>query len=115
MPLTTIALLIFAVAALGGAFLALRRFTGKTQPMPVVLLHGLLAASGLTCLLYAYFKESLHGAGATALVIFLVAALGGFFLFFANIRGKVLPIPVVLLHAALALTAFAVLATTLIQ
>lgn len=114
MPITTIALIIFAVAALGGAFLALRHFTGKTQPMPVVLLHGLLAATGLACLLYAYFTNGLHGAGTTALVIFFVAALGGFFLFFTNLRGKSLPTPIVLLHAVLALTAFVVLATTLI-
>ncbi len=47
MSLPVIAVFVLAVAARGGAFLAFRHFTGKTQPMPVVLLHGALAATGL--------------------------------------------------------------------
>ena len=107
------AIFFFVCATLAGTFLAQRRFLGKPQPMPVVLIHGSLAAIGLGCLLTAYFNEALQGLGTAALVIFLLAALGGFFLFFTNIRGKDLSKPVVILHASLAFTAFILLVAAL--
>jgi hypothetical protein len=114
MSFSFISICLFAVAALGGAFLAFRHFTAKKQPMPVVLLHGAFAASGLVCLLYQYLTHGLERFALAALGLFLVAALGGFFLFFTNLRKKALPTPVVLLHAGLAVTAFALLAVSLI-
>ena len=46
--LITWAAIVFAIAALGGATLATLHFRGRTPlPMPLALLHGLLAASGL--------------------------------------------------------------------
>ncbi len=68
----------------------------------------------LPSLVAAFFKGALQGNAATALVIFLVAALGGFFLFFKNLNSKPLPTPVVLLHAVLAVTAFVLLAVTVL-
>lgn len=114
MTLVIAATLLFAVAALGGAFLAFRHFTHNSQPMPVVLLHGALAAAGLVCLLVAAIQGGLAGLGQAALVIFLIAALGGFFLFFTNLSKKKLPSAVVLLHGLLAVTAFVLLLLALI-
>jgi hypothetical protein len=104
-----IATVLFAIAALGGAFLAALRFQKKDLPFPVAILHGLLAASGLVALLLAVMNGSATGAGKIALGLFVVAALGGFFLFSLYLRKRELPIPVVLIHAIVALVAFAIL------
>lgn len=96
----TIALVCFAVAALGGLFLAVRHFKGASLPMPVTVLHGLLAATGLVLLIVAYVQ----GAGnlGLALLLLVLAALGGFFLVSFHLRGKRAPSPGVVAHAVLA-------------
>jgi hypothetical protein len=107
----TIALVLFAIAALGGLTLAGLRFANKSLPVPLALLHGLLAAAGLVALSLAVFGGGAALGGARiALGIFVVAALGGFFLFALHLKKRTLPIPVVLLHGVLAVTAFAILA-----
>jgi hypothetical protein len=98
----TIALVLFAVAALIGLFLAVRHFRGQPLPLPVAFLHGVAAASGLVLVAAAF----LEGAQALrlALILLVVAALGGFFLLSFHLRGKPLPSPVVVLHALLAVS-----------
>jgi hypothetical protein len=44
-----------------------------------------------------------------ALVIFVIAALGGFYLFSFHLRSQVLPSPVVLIHGGAAVLAFVLL------
>jgi len=104
-----IATVLFAIAALGGAFLAALRFQMKELPFPVAILHGLLAASGLVALLLAVVNGNAVGSAKIALGLFVVAALGGFFLFSLHLRKRELPIPVVLIHAVVAVVAFAIL------
>lgn len=108
--MTAIALVLFAVAALGGLFLALRHFKGLTLPMPVSLLHGLLAASGLVVLILAYFESAAPGALTWALIILIVTALGGFFLFSFHLRSKRAPNAVVVIHALAAVAGVVTLA-----
>ncbi|HSR70575.1 MAG TPA: hypothetical protein VLU25_21785 [Acidobacteriota bacterium] len=95
-----LALILFIVAALGGLFLAVRHFKGQSLPMPVALLHGGLAAAGLILLLVAYFSGA--PGLATALLILVVAALGGFFLFSFHLRGQRAPNAAVVIHALVA-------------
>ncbi|MEO8876837.1 MAG: hypothetical protein ABI461_14685 [Polyangiaceae bacterium] len=104
-----IPIVLFAIAALGGAFLAALRFQKKELPFPVAILHGLLAASGLVALLLAVVNGTATGSAKIALGLFVVAALGGFFLFSLHLRKRELPIPVVLVHAVVAVVAFAIL------
>ena len=100
---------LFAVSALGGAFLAALRFRGKDLPMPVALIHGGVAASGLGTLGYAVAETGLGGTQALALAILVVAALGGFVLFSFHLRKKPIPIPLMLIHAVVAVAGFATL------
>ena len=73
---TAIALL--AITAIGGLLMAGLRFSGRPRPpTAVAMLHGLLAASGLTLILYAAFTAGLPGGGWAGLVLLVVAALGG--------------------------------------
>jgi hypothetical protein len=105
----TLALVLFAVAAVGGAVLAARRFQGKELPMGLALAHGAAAAAGLVVLLLGVISGSAGTHARTPLVLFVIAALGGFLLFSFHLRKKDLPIPVVLIHAVVAVAAFALL------
>jgi len=104
----TYAIILFAIAALGGATLAYMRFTNKTIPLLLALVHGLFAAPGLVLLILGFMR--MGGKGITAaLVIFLIAAIGGFTLLSFQLRSRPLPIPLVLIHGVAALVAFIIL------
>lgn len=104
------AAILFAIAATGGATMAIMHFRGRTPPpMPLALGHGLLAASALVVLILALLKTGFGGLGALALVVFLIAALGGFYLFSLHLRNKPLPSPVILVHGGAAAAAFVIL------
>ncbi|HVR82653.1 MAG TPA: hypothetical protein VHF02_11325 [Luteimonas sp.] len=102
---------VFVVAALGGLAMAGIRFFGKRNP-PVwlTLLHGLLAGGGVTLLLYAALAFSIPKMALVALVLFLIAALGGVVMNL-NYQWKQRPLPAPLLigHALLAIVAFVLL------
>lgn len=105
-----IALILFAVAAVGGIVLALIRFKGKPYPpMGLALVHGAVAAAGLVMLIALVAQHQGTSSATTALVLFIVAALGGFALFFHHIRKVALPVWLVVVHALVAVAAFLLL------
>lgn len=106
----TLALALFGIAALGGITLAALRLTNRPLPMPLALAHGLLAACGLAALALAVVNGGAPGGARTALLIFLVAALGGFTLFALHLKKRALPVPLVLVHGVVAVVAFVILA-----
>jgi hypothetical protein len=107
----TVALVLFALAALGGLAMAVIRFRGKPYPpMSIALVHGAAAAAGLIALILA--TRSAPPLAATALVLFLLAAAGGFVLFFRHLRKLALPIWLVVVHALVAVVAFVTLLLT---
>lgn len=105
-----IALVLFGIAALGGLVMAAIRLRGAERPpTAIALLHGVLAAAGLIALIVAVTAGSVPGLARTALIIFIVAALGGFFLFAQHMQKKALPIPVMVVHALVAVVGFVLL------
>ncbi|HVE52906.1 MAG TPA: hypothetical protein VNB23_05940, partial [Ramlibacter sp.] len=95
------AVVLLAVTAAGGLVLAGIRFSGRPHPpIAIAMVHGLLAAAGLTLLLYGALARGLPGMAWTGLVLLLVAALGGIVL---NLRYHwqriALPPGIVLGHA----------------
>jgi hypothetical protein len=102
------AVLCFLVAALGGLVLAASVLRGRLAPWALSLVHAALGATGLALTLVAV----VNGAGTawTALIVLVLAALGGFFLASFHLRGRPGPKPVVVLHALLAVTGVALLA-----
>jgi hypothetical protein len=105
-----IALILFAVAAVGGIVLALIRFKGKPYPpLALALVHGAVAAAGLVALIALVAQHQGTSSATTALVLFLIAALGGFGLFFHHLRKVALPIWLVVVHALVAVAAFLIL------
>lgn len=106
----TLPAVLFALAALGGLVMASMRFKGAPHPpMPLAIVHGLAAAAGLVTLLLVVMGGTVPGIAKASLVVFVIAALGGFVLFATHLQKKALPKPVVLIHGLVAVTGFALL------
>lgn len=101
---------LFALAALGGLTMAYIYFKkDRNPPGTLAALHGVAAATALVILLWAVVRAGSGGLVAWALGLFVVAALGGFFLFSYHVRGRRLPGPGVVVHATVAVAAFVLL------
>lgn len=101
---------LFAIAAVGGVVMALMRFSGReTPPMGLAVIHGLFAAGGLVALIAGLVIYGYTIATVIALIGFVGAALGGFYLFSLHLRRTALPIPSVLLHGGFAVISFVIL------
>lgn len=106
----TTALILFAVAALGGLVMAAMRMGGRElPPMGLAIVHGLFAAAGLVTLILALVGSGFSTAATIALVGFIGAALGGFYLFSMHLKKQALPVPYVLVHGLFAVASFVVL------
>ena len=102
-------IVLFAVAALGGLVLVGLRLRDQNPPLGVALVHGAVAAAGLIALALPVVGGHAAGPPTTALILFVVAALGGFFLLSFHLRKRLIPLAVVAIHAVVAVTAFGVL------
>jgi hypothetical protein len=72
--------------------------------------HGLVAATGVGLLVYTATTTGLPTLALVALVIFVLAALGGLAMFLLfHQAGKPLPIPLVLGHGSIAVTGYVLL------
>jgi hypothetical protein len=105
------ATVLLAITALGGVLMAGIRFATKHNPPAwLAMLHGLLAASGLTLLAYAVCTMPVPQSATLALVLFLLAAAGGAVMSLAyKWRQRLLPAWLVIVHALAAVTAFLLL------
>lgn len=73
---TAVALL--TIAALGGIVMAIVRFVGNRNPPSwLAMLHGLLAAAGLTLIFYASLAAGISQLANIGLALLVLAALGG--------------------------------------
>ena len=103
---------LLAVAALGGlGMVAIRFGKGHNPPAAFAMLHGLLAAAGVTLLAYAVFTSDAPRNAWLALVLLLGAATLGAYLNLAyQWRQRPIPANLVLAHVGVAVTGFLVLA-----
>ena len=110
------ATVLFVVAAVGGLIMAAIRLTGKPLPPAwLAMLHGFLAASGLTLLLFAILTDVVPAPAKIALVLFLAAALAGIAMYLGyRAKLKPLPKPLMFLHAALAAAGVVLMIVTVI-
>ena len=106
----TTAVILFAIAALGGVVMAIMRFTGRNlPPIGLALVHGIVAAAGLVALILTVVGHTVSTKASIALGGFVLAALGGFFLFSFHLRKQALPIPAMVIHALVAVISFVIL------
>ena len=105
------AAIVLALAAVGGLTMAVIRLRGAPwPPLWMAHIHGLIAATGVALLIYAASTTGIPRLAQIALVIFILAALGGATLVLAFHRqGKPLPIPIVIGHGLIAVTGYVLL------
>ena len=103
------AAILLLITALGGLGMAGIRFAGhRNPPAWFAMVHGLLAASGLTLLAYAVFTGMAPPRATLALVAFVLAAGGGAVMSLAyKWRDRLLPAWLVSVHGLLAVCGLA--------
>ncbi len=109
------AAILFALGALGGLYLAVQSFKGRPLPVPVAALHGVLGALGLVLLIVGVVMGMGGGTARIALIVLLIAALGGFYLLSFHIRKQQHPRAVIVVHALVAVIGFLTLLTAIVQ
>ena len=105
-------IVLLALTAAGGLLAAGIRFAGRPHPPSfIAMLHGLLAAAGLTLVVYVAVVSGLPQPALIGVLLLLVAVLGGLLLNLGY-HWKNLPLPIwlVLAHAAIAAVGLVVLA-----
>jgi hypothetical protein len=97
-----IATIVIGLAALGGAVMLGIRMNGKPYPpIELAVLHGLLVLAGIGVLVQAIASGSAPLLAQYAAAVFGIAAVGGLVLLFGfHLRKRPLPIPLIILHAA---------------
>lgn len=111
--LTTL-ILVLAIAAVGGLFLASKVFSGQLAPWPLSIIHALLGATGLVMLIMIILEGSGDGRLTAALGLLVIAALGGFYLASLHAKGNIAPKNIVIIHAGVAVVGFLTLLSVLV-
>jgi hypothetical protein len=110
-----LAAILLSLAALGGVAMVVIRLRGAPLP-PIGLAtgHGTIAAIGVIVLAYNAYTPGIPQLAQIALGIFVLAALGGVTLFtMFHLKGRPLPIPLMLGHGLIALIGLGLLLYTL--
>ena len=104
----TISVIIFAAAAVFGLLNLIAVLGNKQTSKPVVYTHGILAATALV-LLIIFIINSTGSSPIVSLILFIIVALVGFFLFARDISKKSVPKAVALTHGIVAVISFIIL------
>lgn len=105
MNLIYASIVLFAIAAVLGVSILLNWLTKKDVSKGVIYSHGIFAALGLG-LLVVFAVEDPEGYPKIALILFIVAALGGFYMFFRELQKKMSPYSIAFAHALIAVAGF---------
>ena len=102
---------LFGLTALGGVAMGLIRFSsGKNPPSWLAMMHGFLAAAGLTLLAYAVLVLDAPSLAFMALLLFVVGSAGGIALNLVyHLKGIPLPKWIVVVHALISVLALVLL------
>lgn len=106
-----VAAVLLGLGALGGLVMAGVRFSGAPRPPSwLAMLHGVLAAAGLTLLIYAAVTTALPRLAQYSLVLLVLAALGGAAINLLY-HSKMLPLPKswIVGHALVAVAGYSLL------
>lgn len=95
---------LFVAAAILG-LVVLIRWTRKIDgTVTVIYSHGIAAATGLA-LLILYAIQHPENYPQLSIILFAIGALGGFYLFFINLRTKAKPVGMAFVHALIGIVA----------
>ncbi|HOO10070.1 MAG TPA: hypothetical protein PKW06_09035 [Cyclobacteriaceae bacterium] len=96
---------LFAAAAVLGLIVLLRWTRKVDGTATVIYSHGIAAATGLGLLAW-YAIQHPENYPQLSLILFVIGALGGFYLFFVNLRTKAKPVGMGMVHALVGVAAF---------
>jgi hypothetical protein len=109
-----IAIILFVIAAVFGLILIAKVFTNKETPKGAVIAHGLFAATALALVAYYVFTNA-QKSPLTSLIVFLIAALGGFAMLALDLSKKAIPKGLAAIHALAAVIGLVLLLVFVIQ
>lgn len=99
---------LFALAAILGLSILIKWLGKKDASRGVVYSHGIVAAIALV-LLVVYAIQHPAAFPKVSIVLFVLAALGGFYMFFNDLKKKNSPLSVAVVHGLLAIGGFVAL------
>lgn len=106
---------LFVIVAFIGLFLITAILNNKRPPRPAAMIHGSIAIISILLLtVFTVLRPTSYLLYAT-LGLFILAALGGITMFMIDVNKKPVPKMIAIIHPIVALTAFAMLVTYLIQ
>lgn len=103
------AIILFIIAALFGLVILTAILRDKPTPKPFVIIHGPLAATAIVLLIIDVVKGHTESLLIASLIIFVIAALGGFALYTLDTLKKRIPKPLAILHPLIAISGLIVL------
>ncbi len=102
------AIVLFVVAAIFGLINLIPILKNRPTPKPSVFIHGGVAAVGLLLVILAVARTA-GSLPVSALVLFVIAALGGFVLFGIDMQKRPVPKWLAVLHPVIAAVALVLL------
>lgn len=102
------AIALFAVSAVLGLTILVKWLTNKNAPRGVVYSHGIFAAAALIVLAY-YASQNPDNFPMASLILFVIAAVAGFYMFALDMKKKSSPMFVAFVHALVAVAGFVAL------
>lgn len=104
MLLLKIAIALFIIGAIFGLIVLTAVLRNRPTPKPVVLFHGLFVATALVLVLITVLTGQTDKLLVSSLVLFIIAAFGGFTLLFNDLLKKPIPKWLAVLHPLIAAT-----------
>jgi len=95
------AIALFAISAILGITILLKWLNSKDASKGVIYSHGIVAAIALV-LLIVYAVSNPANFPKASIILFVIGALVGFYMFFNDLRKKASPLAVALVHALFA-------------
>ncbi len=105
MNMIYVSIALFALAAVLGLIILVKWLTKKTASRGVIYSHGIFAAVALV-LVVAFSLQNPDNFPKLSLILFVISATAGFYMFFRDLRHKMSPISLALLHALVSVAAF---------
>ena len=102
------AIALFALSAILGLTILIKWLTKKEASKAVIWSHGLVAATALV-ILVVFAIQNPDNYPQVSLILFVIAAIGGFYMFIRDLNKKNSPLSVALIHALLAVGGFVML------
>jgi hypothetical protein len=98
-------IVLFAVSAVLGLTILIKWLSKKEASRAVVYSHGIVAAAGIAFLV-AYAVMNPESFPKTSLILFSIAAIAGFYMFFNDLAKKPSPMVLAFVHALVAVGGF---------